>query len=82
MKSLTVQEAQTQLLHLMDEIAQLHQPIAIIGQEKEAVLISKADWEAMQETLYLSSIPGMVESIHEAAREPIEDAIRVEDLDW
>ena len=82
MKSLTVQEAQTQLFTLMDEIAQLHQPIMIAGQEKEAILISKADWDAIQETLYLNSIPGLVESIHRAAQEPLEDAIAVEELDW
>lgn len=36
----------------------------------------------IQETLYLNSIPGLVESIHRAVQEPLEDAIAVEALDW
>jgi hypothetical protein len=34
------------------------------------------------ETRYLMSIPGMVESLHAAASEPIETCTKLEDLDW
>ena len=36
-----------------------------------AVLISEDDWNAIQETLYLNSIPGMAESIIAADKEPL-----------
>jgi antitoxin YefM len=32
----------------------------------DAVLLSKSDWESIQETLYLQSIPNLVESIRTA----------------
>ena len=44
-------------------------------------MIAKEDWEAIQETLYLTSIPGMAESIIAAANTPIEECIPPEDLD-
>lgn len=38
-----------------------------------AVVMSEEDYNSMVETLHLSSIPGMVESIKAAAQEPVED---------
>ena len=44
------------------------------------VLVSEEDWNSIQETLYLCSIPGMRESILEASKEPLDES--VEDLGW
>ena len=38
---------------------------------KNAILLSEDEWNSMQETVYLYSIPGMVESIIEAKFEPL-----------
>lgn len=38
-----------------------------------SMLISEEDWQALQETLYLLSIPGMVESIRQGIEEPWEN---------
>ena len=43
-------------------------------------MISEEDWNAIQETLYLCSIPGMRESILEASKEPLEESVK--ELDW
>jgi len=82
MQLLTVREARDRLYRLIDEVAQYHKPVFISGKRNDAVLIAKEDWEAIQETLYLNNIPGMVESIHEAAAEPLEAGVNLEDLDW
>ena len=50
------------------------------SKRNNAVLISEDDWNAIQETLYLCSIPGMRESIIEASKEPLEESIK--ELDW
>lgn len=60
-----VNEAQQQLQDLIDVVSRSHQPIIIEGQSSNAVLLSEADWAAVQETLYLLSLPGMRESIRE-----------------
>ncbi|MCP4701799.1 MAG: type II toxin-antitoxin system Phd/YefM family antitoxin [Gammaproteobacteria bacterium] len=50
--------------------------------DEDFVIISAQDWRAIEETLYLNQIPGMVESIRTAAAEPLTEGTRVEDLDW
>lgn len=82
MDLLSVREARDKLYRLIDELAESHQPVVISGKRNNAVMISQEDWEAIQETLYLVSIPGMKESIQEAATEPIDQCIAIEDLDW
>jgi prevent-host-death family protein len=82
MKPFTVREARDNLDRLIDEIAQSHEPITIKGKRNDAVLISREDWEAIAETLYLNSIPEMLESIHKAAAEPISEGTFLEELDW
>tara|TARA_B100000678_G_C17949917_1_gene398770 strand:- start:154 stop:318 length:165 start_codon:yes stop_codon:yes gene_type:complete len=52
----------------------------ITGKRNNAVLLSESDWSAIQETLYLVSIPGMRESIREGMATPV-DACDLT-LDW
>ncbi|MDJ0702557.1 MAG: type II toxin-antitoxin system Phd/YefM family antitoxin [Leptolyngbyaceae cyanobacterium MO_188.B28] len=63
----TVREARDNLYRLIDDVADQHKPIIISGKRNDAILISKEDLEAIQETVYLSSIPGMSESLRKAA---------------
>ena len=44
------------------------------------MLVSEEDWNAIQETLYLCSVPGIRESILEAAKEPLGESVK--ELDW
>lgn len=69
MGQLTASEARANIDRLMDEAATTHEPILITGKRHNAVLISQKDWEAIQETLYLLSIPGMRESIKNGMHE-------------
>jgi len=80
MSLLTVTEARSNLYKLIDEIAQSHQPVHIKGKRHNAVLIDEEDWNAMQETLYLQSIPGMRESIIKGMQTPLEKCKK--DIDW
>ena len=73
MTTLTVTEARANLYRLMDEVADNHEPILITGKRANAVLISEDDWRAIEETIYLLSIPGMRESIIEGLNTPIEE---------
>ena len=45
----------------------------ITGPRSNAVLVSEEDWNAMQETVYLLSIPGMRESIRHGMEIPLEE---------
>lgn len=72
MTSLTASQARANLYRLIDETVQSHRPIAISGKRSNAVLVAQEDWDAIQETLYLVSVPGMRESLIKARKEPIE----------
>ena len=71
-RNLSASEARACLYRLLDDAAASHEPIRITGKRSSAVLISEDDWRAIQETLYLLSIPGMRESIREGLNTPIE----------
>ena len=80
MTTLTASEARAQLYRLMDQAADSHQPIHIAGKRTNAVLIAAEDWQAIQETLHLLSVPGMRASIKEGMAEPLDQS--AEALDW
>ena len=70
MTTLTASRARAKLYKLLDETAASHRPIQIMGKRASAVLISEEDWRAIQETLFLLSIPGMRESICKGMKTP------------
>lgn len=73
MTTLTATEARKCLYSLVDDVAESHDPVQIVGKRNSAVLVSEEDWRAIQETLYLTSIPGMRESITEGINTPLEE---------
>jgi len=80
MTTLSATEARKMLYKLLDNVAESHQPVQITGKRNSAILISEQDWRAIQETLYLVSIPGMRESILKGLNTPVEKCD--EELDW
>ena len=72
MTTFSASEARKRLYNLVDEVKETHEPVQIVGKRNSAVLISEEDWRAIQETLYLMSVPGMRESIKEGLETPIE----------
>lgn len=80
MTAITASEARANLYRLIDEAAASHQPLLISGKRNKAVLVSEEDWTAIQETLFLLSVPGMRKSIREGLDTPVDECD--EDLDW
>jgi prevent-host-death family protein len=80
MATLTASEARKRLYNLLDDVAESHDPIQIVGKRNSAVLVSEEDWRAIQETLYLTSLPGMRESIRKGLETPVEQCDA--ELEW
>ena len=76
----TASEARANLYRLIDQTAESHEPIYISGKKTTAVLLSEEDWNAIQETLYLLSVPGLRESIKDGMAEPLNESAK--GLDW
>ena len=49
---------------------------------KNAVLVGQNDWNAIQETMYLNSVPGMPESLLKGKETPLEECISENDVEW
>ena len=71
METLNAREAREKLDSLLDETAASHEPVRIQGPRSSGVLVNEQDWNAMQETLYLLSVPGMRDSIREGLDAPL-----------
>ena len=54
----------------------------IVSKKGNAVLVSEDDWNALQETVYLNSIPGMAQSLIEGRDTPIEQCVAEDEVEW
>lgn len=79
-KVMTASEARSDIYNLMDETAQTHEPILITGKRNNVVMLSQEDWKAIEETLYLNSIPNMTDSIKDAMNS--DDNEFSDDIEW
>jgi antitoxin YefM len=71
MTTISVTQARKNLYSLLDKANNSHSPIFIEGKRGGAVLVGGEDWAAIEETLFLTSIPGMRESIKEGLKTPL-----------
>ncbi len=84
MTAISVTKARENIYQILSDVNKNSQPITITNNRgKNGVLISEDDWNAIQESLYLNSIPGVVESIFKAGEETLEECIVYnQDEEW
>jgi prevent-host-death family protein len=80
MMALNASQARAKLYRLIDDLADSGEPVVISGRRSSAVLVSEGDWRAIQETLYLLSIPGMRQSIRRGMKTPVDKCLK--DIRW
>ena len=80
MTTLSVTEARANLYKLIGDTSLNHEPVIITGKRGNAVLLAEDDWNAINETLYLLSVPGMRESIIEGMQENLDETST--ELEW
>ncbi len=77
---MSVSQVRADIYNIIDETAQTHQPILITGKRNNVVMISQEDWNAIEESLYLNSIPNMASSIIDAMK--ADDSEFSEKIEW
>ena len=80
MTTVNVTEARANLYKLIDDASVSHEPVIITGKRGNAVLLAEDDWNSINETLHLLSVPGMRESILSGMQENLEDMSTA--LEW
>ena len=74
MTSISITKARANLYKTVSDVNEYSEPITITNNRgKNAVLVSEDDWLAIQETLYLNSIPGMTQSILNSREEDVSE---------
>lgn len=77
MVTMTATKARSMFYTLMNDE---DEPVTITGKNRNKVLVDEDDWRAMEETVYLSSVPGLVESVR--AAEKSGEFISESELKW
>ena len=80
MTAVSATTARANLYRLIDQVNEESEPLTITGQRGNAVLIGEEDWQAIQETLFLASVPGLSESIRQSRTEGVGSGST--ELDW
>lgn len=66
MNTINITNARQNLFQLVADVNIGFNPITIVNNKgKNAVLISEEEWKNIEETLYLTSIPGLVDNLNE-----------------
>lgn len=83
MTEVTISEFRKGLSKQVDRCANSHDVLKVLRRNgQDFVVLSAADWAAVEETLHLNRITGMVKSIHAAHAEPLAKGTSLEKLAW
>jgi len=78
--TLSVRDASDKLPDLVENTISKREQVLIYGENKNAVLMAESDWQAMNETLHLLSVPGMRDAIQSGLSENLESTSK--ELKW
>lgn len=82
MRTIPVSNARQDIFNIIEQTINNSEPVQITSKKGDVVMISLEDWSAIQETLYLLSVPGMRESILNADKTPLEEWKEAKDIGW
>ena len=82
MADINITNARKELYNLVENVNLYNEPALIVSKKGNAVLVSEDDWNALQETVYLNSIPGMAQSLIEGRDTPIEQCVAEDEVEW
>ena len=66
----------------VEQTIKYNEPLNISTKEGNAVLLSEEDYSGIMETLYLVSVPGMREKLMNAMKEPLEECVDEDAVEW
>ncbi len=75
MSILNATKARSNFYKLIEETIKNHEPTFITGKKGNVVMLSEEDYKSMEETLHLSSIPGMEKKIVEGINTPLDECV-------
>jgi len=78
METITASSARSNLFGLLADLSKGEEPKLIQSKNGDCVLISKQDWDSIQETLFLMSNPKTRKDIENGVATPLAECIHIE----
>ncbi len=82
MTNINITNFRRDIYELLEQTIKFNEPINISTKNGNAVVLSEEDYNNLMETLYISSIPGLKEDIIEGLKEPLEDSVSENEVEW
>ncbi|MBN2795827.1 MAG: type II toxin-antitoxin system Phd/YefM family antitoxin [Clostridia bacterium] len=82
MLTISVSNLRKNIYNVITQTIKFNEPVHVNTKEGNAVIISEDDYNSLIETLYISSIPGMKESLLEAKNAPDHDFVNADEVEW
>ena len=82
MISLNITNFRKDIFNVLEQTIKFNEPVNISTKDGNAVIISEKDYNGLMETLYLSSMPGIKESIIEGLNTPLSECVPESEVKW
>ena len=70
------------IFNIIEQTIKFNEPVNVSTKDGNVVMMSEEDYNGLMETLYLSSIPEVKESIVEGLNTPVSECIPESEIDW
>ena len=70
------------LFSMLEQAIRFNEPVNVSTKDGNAVILSEEDYNSLTETLYLSSIPGMRQTIQEGLNTPVPGCVPENEVEW
>ena len=82
MTNINITNFRKNVFDYISQAIEFNEVVNVSTKAGNAVIISESDYNALMETLYISSVPGLAEEIKEAGKTPIEDCVSEDEVIW
>lgn len=82
MTNINITNFRKDIYELLEQAIKYNEPINVSTKNGNAVILSEEDYNNLIETVYISSIPGLKEDIVEGLKEPLDNCLAEEDVEW
>lgn len=77
-----VSNFQKNIFAILEQTIKYNEPVNISTNSGNAVVISEEDYNGLMETVYLSSVPQMKETIIEGLHTPLDECLAEDEVEW
>lgn len=82
MTNINITNFRKDIYDLLEKTIKFNEPINISTKNGNAVVISEEDYNNLMETLYISSMPELKTDIVNGLKEPLNECISEDEVEW